>query len=235
MLVLVTRPLPEAERTAASLARRGHSALIAPMLSISAVDADLDPARYRGVIMTSGNAARALSAHRDHDALLALPVFAVGRQTARAAQDAGFASVRSADGDAGDLVRLVNSQGLSGPLLYLAGSDRARDLPGELAACGIEADPVVIYRAAAAESLPEPARDALKEGRIGAVLHFSRRTAAIFLDCVEAAALMSGARGIEHYCLSSRVAEPLLAAGIKAVQIAPKPDEDALLNLLPFI
>ncbi|HVY00437.1 MAG TPA: uroporphyrinogen-III synthase [Pseudorhodoplanes sp.] len=231
----MTRPLPEAERTAASLVRRGHSALIAPMLLINAVDADLDPARYHGVIMTSGNAARALSAHRNRDALLALPVFAVGRQTARAAQDAGFASVRSADGDAGDLVRLVNSQDLSGPLLYLAGSDRARDLPGELAAGGIEADPVVIYRAEAAEGLPEPARDALKEGRIGAVLHFSRRTAATFLDCAETAGLICAAGRVAHYCLSPRVAEPLLAAGIKAVQIAPRPDEDALLNLLPSI
>lgn len=233
MLILVTRPLPEAERTAASLARLGHSALIAPMLFISATDASFEADRYRGLVMTSGNAARALAAHPARSTLLSLPLFAVGRQTARAAKEFGFDQVLSADGDGADLVQLLVSRNAKGPLLYLAGSDRARDLPGDLKAHGVDVDTAVVYRADAAANLPQPAHSALSKGDVDGVLHFSRRTAAIFCGCLSSAGLTRAAKRVAHYCLSQRVSEPLVAAGIERVKIASTPDEDALLNLLP--
>jgi uroporphyrinogen-III synthase len=230
--ILVTRPLPEAERTAAALTGLGHTALIAPMLVIAPVDAVFDDGRYRGVVMTSGNAARALASHPAHKDLLALPLFAVGHRTARAAQEIGFASVRSADGDGADLARLIASANVTGPLLYLAGNDRARDLPAELAVHGIHADTVIIYRADAATDFPDAVRGALAQGGVDGVLHFSRRTAAVFCDCADASGLLPAIRSVAHYCLSPRVADPLAGAGVKNVQIAPNPDENALLNLL---
>jgi len=229
--ILVTRPLPEAERTAASLARLGHSALIAPMLFVKALDASFEASRYRGVVMTSGNAARALAGHQDRNSLFALPLFAVGQQTARAARAIGFESVTSADGDGGDLARLL--RGAAGPLLYLAGNDRARDLPGELLGYGVAVDTLIIYRADPATTFPEPVRAALEKGAVDGVLHFSRRTAAIFCDCISSAGLMTAVSRATHYCLAARVTDPLVAAGFENVKVAPRPDEDALLSLVP--
>jgi hypothetical protein len=38
---------------------------------------------------------------------------------------------------------------------------------------------------------------------------------------------------VRHYCLSAQVAAPLNAAGAKRVAIAPRPEEAALIELLP--
>src|SRR5436190_1474270 len=80
---------------------------------------------------------------------------AVGRRTAEAACRAGFPEVISADGSAGELAKLAGRRFAPGKrLLYLAGTDRARDLAGELASAGITVRTVEIYRAHPAEAFP---------------------------------------------------------------------------------
>jgi uroporphyrinogen-III synthase len=239
MRLVVTRPIDEAERTAERLRARGHEVLIAPMLAIAPVSDSPPPAvPFDAILITSGNAPRMLSAHPHLAVLTGLPVFAVGRRTAQAARDAGFADVTSADGDAGDLARLVASRLGSDPggarrrLLYLAGDDRARDLAGDLRPHGIDVETWVVYRALAARTLPAQMCDFGARRGIDGVLHFSQRTAGIFLAAAEAAGLAAEMRPVTHYCLSARVCEPLRAAGWPDIRIAPHPGEEALLDLI---
>ena len=86
--MLVTRPRAEAEHTALELVKRGHDALIAPMLTIEPVKADFNPASFDAIVITSGNAVRSLVQSALQNSLVR-PVLAVGSQTAHAARDAG--------------------------------------------------------------------------------------------------------------------------------------------------
>jgi uroporphyrinogen-III synthase len=232
MRVVLTRPLADAERTAAALRGRGHDVLVAPLLRVEALAADIG-ASWAGVIITSANAAATITAHPARDALLALPLFAVGRRSADAARAAGFVNVTSAGGDVGDLVRLIVARraDAAGPLLYLAGEDRAADLIGELTARGIAAEMSIVYRAASA---PFPAEliAALKSGEIDAVLHFSTRSAGQYLDGANKAGLLAQALTPRHVCMSGQIAELLAAAGAKRVAVAARPDEAAMIELL---
>src|SRR5437763_997764 len=149
MRLLVTRPEPDATRTAETLRARGHDVLVAPLLATLTIAAEF-AGPYDGVVMTSANAARALAAHPHAGELIELPCLTVGNRTAEAARAAGLRHVQSADGALGDLVDLVAAKfDPSARLLYLAGEDRAGDLTGELAKRGIVVDTVVIYRAVA--------------------------------------------------------------------------------------
>ena len=91
MAILVTRPQPDNETTAAALRAKGFEVLLAPMLRFEPVafhdDAD---ARYGAVIVSSANALRAIEADLAGSRLLALPLFAVGERSAEAARRAGF-------------------------------------------------------------------------------------------------------------------------------------------------
>src|SRR5262245_56857428 len=130
MRLLVTRPQPDGERTAAALRQHGHDVMLAPVLSIEHVSGvDLGSGPWAAILITSANGARAAAAHPRSRELLTLPVMAVGRSSAEAAHNAGFADVTSAEGDGRDLVRRVAARfvGRAGSLLYLAGEDRARD------------------------------------------------------------------------------------------------------------
>ncbi|MEA2979105.1 MAG: uroporphyrinogen-III synthase [Alphaproteobacteria bacterium] len=229
MRLLITRPEPDNQRTAAVLRVQGHEVVLAPLLHIEAVaDADLGPPPWSAVLITSANGARALAVHPRRGELLALPVLAVGRSTAEAARATGFADVISADGDAEDLARLARERfaGSRQPLLYLAGEDRS----GELAVPGLAVRTVVVYRAARTQRFPTVARTALERGEIDGVLHFSRRSVDSYLDCGRD--IIGPALKPAHYCLSARAAEPLRLAGAAHIRVASRPDEASLLALV---
>jgi uroporphyrinogen-III synthase len=233
MRLLVTRPEGDARRTAAALAARGHQVRIAPLLKIEAIaGADLGSPPWHALLMTSANAPQAIAGHARLPELRALPVLAVGRRTAEAARAAGFTDVTSADGSAGDLVGLVAGRFSAGaPLLYLAGSDRARDLAADLTPRGIAVRTVEIYRARAAEELPPQIVDALRAGDLEGVLHFSRRSAEIFVQCAERAGVVAAALRPLQFCISAQAAAPLARAGADKIRIAAQPEEDALVAL----
>lgn len=235
MRLLLTRPTPEAERTAKALRARGHDVLLAPMLEIEPLpDADFGRGPWSALLMTSGNAARALAVHPKREAVLGLHCFAVGRQTAEAARFVGFRQAISADGDGGDLARLVAHEvaDKSLPLLYLAGDDLARDMAAELAPAGFRLDTVVVYRALAAERFDAAIVDALKRDAIDGVLHYSRRSAAFFVACAHKAGVTQAALKLRHFCLSARASEPLAEIGASRIFIAERRDEQALLDLI---
>jgi uroporphyrinogen-III synthase len=234
MYVLVTRPEPAAERTAAALIARGHDVWKLPLMQIEPVVADLS-GTWSGVIVTSANAPTAIADNAARAALLTLPLLAVGQRSAEAARAAGFTEVTSAGGDVRDLLRTLASRRLDqvAPLLYLAGEDRSSDLVAELAAHGIAAEMRVVYRAAAL-AFPDELVAALESGDVEAVLHFSRRSAENYLAGAVEADVAEQALKARHYCLSAQVAEPLQAAGAKQVAVAPLPQEAALIELLPL-
>jgi len=234
MHVLVTRPEPAAERTAAALLARGHDVWKLPLMTVEPIAADLSGG-WGGVIITSANVPAAIAASPARAALLKLPLYAVGGRSAEAARTAGFANVTSAGGDVRDLVRLLRGRkaDATAPLLYLAGEDRAADLIGELAAHGIAAEMRVVYRAVAAP-FPDELVAALESGDVQAVLHFSRRSADNYLAGAHEAGIAEQALAVRHYCLSAQVAAPLEAAGARRVTVAPRPEEAALIELLPL-
>jgi uroporphyrinogen-III synthase len=235
MRILVTRPEPDCQHTAALLRARGHEVLLLPMLRIEAMgQAHLGAGPWAAVLFTSANAVRAISAHRRIGELVRLPAYAVGGRTRAAAANAGFASVISADGDVDDLISLVAAQPPAAnlPLLYLAGSDLTGDLAGSLQSHGFRVETTIVYRSVLVADLRSDVRAALADGRIDAVLHYSARTAAAFVAAVTAAKITDLSFRIRHLCLSAQVAAPLAEAGAKAIEVAREPNEHALFACL---
>ena len=239
MAVLVTRPHTDAEATASALRAKGLEVLLAPMLRFEPVafhdDAD---AHYGAVIVTSANALRGIEPHLAGSRLLRLPLFAVGAHTAAAAQSAGFANVIPASGDAAGLrdcvLAGVKAKELkkASTLLYLAGADLARDLAGELGERGFTVVTHTTYRMIPVPNLPREARDAFAASRIGAVLHYSRRSARAFLEAARAGGVEISALAIPQCCISGAVALVVRDAGAAQVAVAASPDEMALFEAL---
>jgi uroporphyrinogen-III synthase len=239
MAVLVTRPLPDGETTAADLRARGFEALAAPMLRFEPF-AFKDEAEvpYGGIIVTSANAIRAVESQLANSPLAKLPLFAVGERTAAAARAAGFDKIFSADGDAAALRDLIVETAKAkklkkkSPLLYLAGEELARDLASELRDQGFEVVTHIAYRMVPAKSLPGEVVDGFAAGRIEAVLHYSRRSARAFVEAARTGGVEISALALPQCCISPTVAEIVREAGATQVTVAARPDENALFEAL---
>ena len=221
MRVWITRTLPEASATAQRLDSRGHAAIVAPVLEarpVAGARAALDG--VDAIAFTSGHAISAFAALTP---VRSIPVFTVGDATASLARAAGFADVRSADGNAETLAELIAREQRTGVLvLHPTAREPAADLTGLLAQRGVQATPLTVYETVPTELAAPP-------GDAEAVLVHSARAAARVATLIESA----GRLGLEAYAISRAAAQPLVALGLARLVAAPFPNEAALLDLLP--
>ena len=230
MRVVVTRPQFDGERTAATLRARGHDVLLAPLMRIEPLGANL-AGTWSAVIVTSANAINAIADNSARDGLTkVLVVCHWPTQRRRGAErrllGCQIGRWRCARSGAHVVAQRMTAKA---PMIYLAGEDRAADLVSELSAHGIGAETRTVYRSITAP-FPPALVGALTAGEIDAVLHFSRRSAENYVDGARKAGITGPALAVRQLCLSAQVAEPLAAAG--QIFIAARPDEAALMELL---
>ncbi len=228
MRVLVTRSQEDAERTATRLAQRGHEALIAPIIRIVRTDEPQPAGTFDAVIVTSAHAAEALTAmpHKHW------PVFAVGPHTALSAQQAGFHTVTTAGGDARSLSGLIRGlPGIGRRILHVTGRHHKAEPAWSLRNAGFHVTQWEAYEAKGSDCLVPEAIEAIRTGQIAAALHYSRRSADIFLQLAGEAGLTSSVGNFPHPCLSADVAAAFAGLGMTTLP-ARRPDEEALLDLL---
>ncbi len=220
--VWITRARPGAETTAAKVAALGFTPVVDPLLEVASIAASIDLTGVAALAFTSANGVEAFARlSRERTA----PVFAVGRATASAAREAGFAGISSADGDVEDLARLI-VEAAPGPVLWAGAREPAGDLVATLKEAGLDARGVAVYETL--QRAPSEATLALLDGPLTVLLHSPRaaRGLADFLRRRPAPALRA-------LCLSEAVAGPLEALMPPgSVARAPRPDETALLSLL---
>lgn len=231
MRLIVTRPEPDAARTADALLRLGHEPIVSPALDIRFDGGAALPRKlFQAVLATSSNAVRGLARHPDRAPLAEVPLLAVGDQTALEAKRAGFRFARSAGGALADLVALVERDldPRAGPLLYPCGDVLAGDLAGLLAERGFEVDAVVVYISEPRARLTSAAEAALRRGDVDGVLLYSPRSAAAFLAAAKAAGLLPLPERLACFCLSRAVADELDGMTDGPVRCAERPDQISL-------
>jgi len=231
--VLVTRAREDAERTAEELRRRGFAPLIAPVLEIAAIGAAMPAENFDAILATS---ARAIAHLGEGPEALDAPFFVVGAKTAQALVARG-AHVEASAPDVAALTELLRSR-FAAPsrFLYLAGHDRKDDLESFLRARGHAATIVETYEARAASALDQQAAAALAADEVDAVLHYSARSAAIFLALADAAGAPATLRArVAHLALSEEVARVLREAGCAEIRVAAAPDHQSLLAALEAV
>ena len=226
---LVTRPLPDAGRTADALAARGVRALVEPMLRIELLPAPaLDLGGVQALLFTSANGVRAFAAASPKRGL---PVLAAGGATAREARAAGFRHVESAAGDVRALARLAAARcgPSAGPLLHASAEAVAGNLAGRLAEAGFTVRRQTLYRACAAKAFSPALAAALAAGRLGLALFFSPRTAAVFARLALRSGMEGPCRSLHACVLSEAVGRALEGVAWREVRVAGRPDHEAMM------
>jgi uroporphyrinogen-III synthase len=232
--LLVTRPEPDAARTAARLRATGHDVIVHPLLTVEFNAAPSGLPVPGAIIITSQNAVRAIAGWPQASEWRQAPVFAAGAATAAAVAALGFTDVRGGASDAASLAELLLTE-LSpdaGPLIYPAARDRVGALAGGLMAKAYDVRTIEAYRAEAVQALDNHVRQALVDGLVEGILLFSARTARAFLDLASREGLAAALAKPDYFVLSDHIAGLLDHSGA-SIHVAERPNEDSLLALIP--
>ncbi len=232
MRVLITRPHEDASHTRHLLEARGYAVMVEPMLAVLPVAAPVvDLTGVQAVLFTSANGARAMAAASGERDVL---VYTVGDASAAEAKRLGYTHVHPAGGDVAALAALIvqDLDPKAGALLHVAANVTAGDLQGALASHGFEVRKTQLYESRTAVALSDELVDALKTARIDAVLFFSPRTAETFVTLAKNAGVDGHLAEVTAYALSAAVAKTLRAVHWRAIRVAAKPEQEALLAVL---
>ncbi|HTV31946.1 MAG TPA: uroporphyrinogen-III synthase [Methylocella sp.] len=234
MLVLLTRALEEAKRSAAALAAHGHKAVLSPVIEMQPTGALWPTGLFNGVLATSARAFDLLTTAPDWplpESRRLIPLFLVGMQTGQAARERGFDGPALTLPDAKTLAAEMNAR-CTEPrhFIYLAGRDRKSDLEDSLRDAGHRIEITEVYAAQPAEALTDAASSLIASGEIRLVFHYSRRSTEIFLGLTQDAGF--DLTRLNHLCISADAAAPLLDHDIASVLVAKTPDEPAMFALL---
>ena len=238
MRFIVTRPREDSAKLIKKLERAGHSALSEPMICIKALSGvTLPEKQWQAILVTSANSIRALMCFAEGADLTAVPVLAVGPASAHAANEAGFESVISAQGDLNALTKLAARQldPSQGPVFYPSGTTISGDLKARLEQEGFTCVRLPLYEAVPAGGLSPEAIAGIGNQSFDGVFLYSPRSARTWAKCLAAAGLSQAASSLTHYCLSTAVADALNTERSNGtpftnLTISPEPNEDSLLG-----
>jgi uroporphyrinogen-III synthase len=235
--IVITRTQPDADALADKLSALGFEPLLEPMLAVRATHAPTphDPMCVEGLVVTSAQALRHLNTLVREVAFLHKPLYAVGPRTAALARERGWANVHDGGGDVRTLGEFLKSRPEIGPssrLLHICGRDIARDTEATLKQVPGQVLNWVVYETVPADGFSKDFLDALRTGRIGAVLFHSARAAQAFARNVQTYELTEAFKGVKFLCLSPAMVECLASIQSGGTYTAERPEEDALLALL---
>jgi uroporphyrinogen-III synthase len=222
-VLLITRPLREAEDLAGKLSALGYEAHIEPLLTIETIPVIWpDPSGFDGIVATSARGIDAVP-----HAWSGKPLLAVGDHTAIRARRAGFTDVRSASGDAEDLELMIGKEAGMRCLLHACGMDGvALNVPGT------DIVRLPVYKANKAEAFSAPLLSLLQNRMLAAALFYSPRTGQAFADLYEKHGCTHGLDGTKALCLSAPVVQSIRRLQWQDVQQANRPDQVSMISLV---
>lgn len=228
--VLITRPEPSASVTAAKLAALGFSPVLMPLSRTVALKFYVGNEAFEAVAVTSANAFR----HVQDEFLKpykALPLFAVGEGTARAARAAGFQQVIEGGGDA---VRLASCMAEHLPegakILYLAGRIRQPVFEERVLQAGLKMQVCDVYDIERIDYSDDEIRVLSPKSPFVAVLLYSG-VAAQYLARMMPQIKAAFAPDTRFLCISGRVADQLPETWKAQALTADHPDEQGIFGL----
>ncbi|MDC9701461.1 MAG: uroporphyrinogen-III synthase [Alphaproteobacteria bacterium] len=239
MQLLLTRPYEEGCKTAETLRKRGFTVIHEPLIQVRVLEGKApDLSGIQAVVVTSSNGVRALERRMSGRKLTPLPIYTVGEASARTAYGLGFTRVRSAKGNAGDLVRMLKNhvKPQDGALLHVTGQRQARDLGAMLAPFGYTLRKEIMYESHPVDNPRQNVPAQLQKGNIHIVMLYSPYTACIYSKLVGKAFNNQVLQPL-HVCLSPAVAEEIQELGLKKdrIIVAASPQQDALFSSLPLL
>lgn len=215
-LVLILRPQPGADETAARALELGLTPVLAPLFSVRPLPWEPPgPDGFDAVMLTSANAARA-----GGDGLTTftgLRCYATGEATAAAAREAGFVDVQAGSSDGAALLDLMAADGVRSAF-HPCGRHRI-DMAHET----VRLTDVTVYAAEAVRRLPPEAEAGLTNRAL--VLIHSPRAGRLFAE------LYSGERKGVAIAAISPAAADAAGEGWRFVMAAEEPRDEALLEL----
>jgi len=234
--ILVTRPEPGASETAVRLEAAGFEPVRLPLTRIETIASGRipDPADYDAVAVTSANALRHASPAL-LESMAGRKSYAVGARTAEAASQAGLSPRVVGDGEVETFARAIVEAEPGGRIVYLCGRVRREPFERILVAGGLQVEAIETYDTLTVDHSSAVLSAATEGNPIWGALVYSAAGARKLADLLAEHQANPVFARMRFFCISQRVADALGLKGGARIDVAERPTEEAMLQLLTSV
>ena len=236
MRVLLTRPYLKSIDMIKHLEAVGCTVLSEPILQIIPIRYQKDVfKKTKALIVTSQHASSQIA--NSNIVNKNTPIYAVGHTTAACLIQAGFTNLHIADGNATDLLQLIQNKHkpTDGMITYFSGWHITQDLAHALAMNGYDAQRIVCYKAVQTPELTPLIKAKLKNHEIDCIVFMSSRTASHFCSLCVANGLTKSLKTITAVTMSEQIADVIQNFEWKDIHMAKHPSKEAIIDCISHL
>lgn len=235
--IITIRPEPDASRDVDWLQRYKVPAIAVPVMHAEQQPFTMpDVALFQAIIFTSRHAVAALADVFKHVSLRSLPVYAVGRNTALAARQAGFKKVTSGPGDGKGLLTLMTAdlRQDAGKILWPSASVISFDIASHLTEFGFSVQQIPVYTMTPLARCAADLSARLATCSSAAVVAMSARSMALFSKMLEKKEFAGQRENITVIAGSALIAAAA-GTGWAGIIVAKAPRRSRILAIATFV
>ncbi len=231
--ILITRPESEAHNDAKTYTALGYKTWVEPLIKIEAIEHnEITPSKDQALIFTSANAVRLFETTNK-----TTPIYTVGNNTKEAAIHAGYTTITSADGNAADLLSMIQTTApKETPLLFIRGKYVSSPLASDLKKLGYTITETIIYNATFTPEFSPTLVKHIQAGKITTITLYSKRTAKNLIALINQHNLHSALKKTKLLSISPSVLEYVHSQIPKkdwlGTYSAPQANKEGMLKLI---
>ncbi|AHX08165.1 uroporphyrinogen-III synthase [Ehrlichia chaffeensis] len=226
--LLVTRPKKDSIKIKEYLNKQGFNVYIEPLFSIKYLITKININNFDLIISTSQHSIIALSKITKN---WNIPIVTVGNNTMNTAQELGFTSVKSLNGNIDNVISYIKNHNRAN-ILYIRGKEVTYNLKKSFNHYH-NFQEIILYNTIDRKYLSKCCYNALLQNKISGILLYSSRTAKILIELIAKHNIQDKTRDITIYAMSDKIASTAKQACWKAIKTSDQPTNKSLLSLIP--
>ena len=230
-MILITRPKEQSKNLETILGLKGYKTYLESLYRIKYLKTNISHNINNYYIFPSIHSVQSLISSKQINKFREVNILAIGNKVKQALISAGCKKILLTSIDSDTLVKKINKTNFRNyNFIYLCSNIVNTDFLKKTKKHQISLQTKIIYKTIPAIKLQNKLINNLKLGNISGATFLSKLAADTFLSLLSTYDCLSAAKNINIYCISERVAAPFIHKRFSSVYIAPKPNEDALIQ-----
>ena len=232
-MILITRPKAQSKDLKLLLGSKGHKTFQESFYSIKYYNSKIFYNKNYYYIFPSIHAFQSLVNSKQIYKFKDARIFVIGKKVKEALLKSGCENILATAIDSDSLIKILStSKYCAAKYFYICSNITNKDFFAKAKKHKIYIKKRIIYKTIPTKSFTKALLSSLNLNKIVGVTFYSRLSVDTFLNLLKKYKMLSNAKIINMYCISERVAKPLIQKNFKYIYIAKKPEQTALVSAI---
>ncbi len=229
-MILITRPKEQSKNLKLKLSAKGYKIFQESFYSFEYYKRNVSCNKTNYYIFSSIHSVYSLKKNKQISKFKDSKIFAIGLLVSKALAEAGCKNIIFTFKDSITLLKNIKSLNVeNNRFVYFSSNIVNKDFFAQANKLKMNIKKIIVYKTIPIKNFTKKLNNSFSSGDISAVTFYSKFSAEMFLKLTSKYKISQDTKRLPMYCISERVARPLVRNKYNHVYIAKRPDEKSLI------